>query len=141
MTSPNQQTSWGPKPVLFVAGLLVVAIAVIWALLSLAPVDRLVAWFFAAVAAIGTGTALMMRQRLTAGPAGLVVAGPFGRTTIDWSQVTRIEMVNRSRLGLSSTALEIDLDDDGLLVFGKTDLGADPEQVAEELRRIKPPGR
>ena len=52
-----------------------------------------------------------------------------------WSQV-REPGTRRgtSRLGLASTTIEIDLVDDDLLVFGRTDLGADPADVLAALR-------
>jgi hypothetical protein len=47
------------------------------------------------------------------------------------------------RFGLTSSALELDTaggpDDAGVLVLlGRRDLGADPEAVADELRRLQP---
>lgn len=132
-------TSWGPKPALYALGGLFLAVAALWALLTSSQVDRVVAGFFAIVIAVALAAGLMMRTRLTAGPAGLIVAGPMGRSAVRWDQITRIETTARSRLGLSSIALEIDLDDDGLLIFGKTDLGADPEDVAAQLRTLQPP--
>ncbi len=138
MNNSDGTISWGPKSAVFAVGVVVVAVATVWALLTQTPVDQLVAGFFAVAGGIGTAAAFMMRERLTAGPSGLVVAGPLGRTTVGWSQITRIQTVARSRMGLSSTALEIDLDDDRLFIFGSTDLGTDPKEVAAHLHRIQP---
>jgi len=79
-----------------------------------------------------------MRHRLTAGPAGLIIQGPVAARTISWQQVRAITAPTRQRRGLASTSLEIDLDDDGLILLGKTELGCDPIEVAEQLRQWWP---
>ena len=111
------------------------AVFLAWLLIAGAAEDRLVAGVGAALSAAATAVLLSMRVRLTAGPAGFTVRGPAGARTVAWSQVSAISSPTRRRRGLASTSVELDLDDDGLIVLGKTELGADPVDVAEALRR------
>ncbi len=126
---------WGVRPALpAVAGALCLAFLV-WLVLAGAAEDRLVAGTGMCLTAVATGVLLSMRVRLSAGPGGLVVRGPVGAREVVWSQVAAISAPTRRRRGLASTSVELDLDDDGLIVLGRTELGADPGEVAEELRR------
>ena len=126
---------WGVRPVVpVVTGLLALAFLA-WLLLATAAEDRLVAGAGVFLAAVSTAVLLTMRVRLTAGPAGFTVRGPAGARQVPWSQVAAISAPTRRRRGLASTSVELDLDDEGLIVLGKTELGADPVDVAQELRR------
>ncbi|AZI56923.1 PH domain-containing protein [Nakamurella antarctica] len=129
----NSQHIWGPQTVLLVAGGALTAGAIVWSLLAVNSVDKLVTGAAVLIFALMTGVGLMMRQRLTVSASGLVIGTALGRVTVTWAQVAAISTPQRSRLGVSSRTLEIDLDDDGLLVFGKVDLGADPTEVAAAL--------
>jgi hypothetical protein len=128
--------SWGVRPAIpSITGLLAVAFLG-WLLLAASgPEDRLVAGTGAVLSLIATAVLLSMRVRLTAGPAGFTVRGPSGAREFTWTQVAAISSPTRRRRGLASTSVELDLDDDGLIVLGKTELGADPVDVAEALRR------
>jgi hypothetical protein len=88
------------------------------------------------LAAISAALLTTMRRRLTAGPEGFAVRGPAGVRQVRWDQVVAIAAPTRRRRGLASTSLELDLDDDGLIVLGKIELGADPSDVAQELRAL-----
>ena len=126
---------WGVRPAVpVVTGLLALAFLV-WLLLASAAEDRLVAGAGVVLAAVSTAALLTMRARLTAGPHGFTVRGPAGARQVAWSQVAAISAPTRRRRGLASTSVELDLDDDGLIVLGRTELGADPADVAEVLRR------
>lgn len=136
---PRRQI-WGVRSLVpAVCGALLAAFA-IWLLIATAPEDRLVAGAGVCVTAIATAVLLTMRQRLTAGPDGFTVRGPVGARQVNWAQVSSISAPTRRRRGLASTAVELDLDDDGLIVLGKTELGADPVDVAADLRRWWRPG-
>jgi hypothetical protein len=81
---------------------------------------------------------LLLRPRLSAGPAGVVVRTVGGRTEVAWPDL-RIHVRRTRRFGVSNRVLELDTasgpDDTGLLVLlGRRDLGADPEEVARALR-------
>jgi hypothetical protein len=65
-----------------------------------------------------------------------------GRQNLGWDGLHVQVRVNR-RLGTSSRVLELDTatgpDDAGVLVLlGRRDLGADPEDVAQALRELDP---
>ena len=112
-----------PQPALLLL-LVVAALAVLgWAIFSAGALDRVVA--------IGTALALVVvavigwRRRLTVGPRGLLVGGLGGARIVPWSDVVGLHAATSRRLGLTSTTIEIDLVDEDLLVFGRTDLGVD----------------
>ncbi len=133
MTDTGSQV-WGVRALVpAVVGLLCAAFAV-WLLVATAPEDRLVAGAGVCASAITVGLLMTMRQRLTADQYGFVVRGPVGAREVSWDQVIGISAPTRRRRGLASTSLEVDLDDDGLIVLGKTELGADPSEVAAALR-------
>lgn len=144
---------WGPRPAVFVLAGVVFVIAAGWVFIGSRTEDRLVAGAVAVVALAGLLVALRMRDRLRASAAGLVIGTVSGQRSLAWSQIRRVEVVQQKRLGTSSTALEIDFDSveirsvdfqgagqhssDGLLVFGRMDLGTDPAEVADALSRIR----
>ena len=81
---------------------------------------------------------VVRRPRLSAGPDGVDVATMGGRRHLPWSGL-RFHVRETRRLGVRSRVLELDTaaggDDEGVLVLlGRRDLGADPEEVARELR-------
>jgi hypothetical protein len=85
---------------------------------------------------------LLLRPRLQAGPAGVVVRRLGGRTELSWPRL-RIEVRTTRRLGVKNRVLELDTadgpDDDGTLVLlSRRDLGADPEDVARALHGLAP---
>lgn len=117
-----------------VAGLLAAGGAV----LVSAATDRvvLVAVALALLALAGAG--LRIGDRLAADHAGIVVRGPTSARRIPWSEIVRVSAPSRRRMGVASTTLEIELRDDELLLFGRIDLGTDPELVADALRACRP---
>jgi len=124
--------TWRPRTSLIVVGLLAALAALGWVAWSSSPLDRLVGGFIAVVSA--SVTVLGRRRRLVAGPRGLLVRGLRGDRIVPWSQVRGLEGATSTRLGLSRTTIEIDLVDDDLLVFGRTDLGDDPADVLTVLQ-------
>ncbi|HEX2297339.1 MAG TPA: PH domain-containing protein [Pseudonocardiaceae bacterium] len=100
----------------------------------------------AAVAALGAGLAALFgtraRPRLRADPDGLTVGGLIGSQHHPWPFVTDVRVHRVRRLGRESSLLEVDtVAADGterLLVFGRLDLAADPEDVAPQLRALRP---
>ncbi|MDT4990615.1 MAG: hypothetical protein QOH97_507 [Actinoplanes sp.] len=131
--------SWRVKPVLPVTKLLGAGAL----LLLVAAFGRRdpVQWFLALVAAVGlTGWALrdLIRPvRLTADTEGLtVIAGLLSRRQVPWSQVERVRVDRRARLGLSSELLEVDAGD-AIYLFSVYELGAEPQEVADALAPLK----
>ena len=141
MTTPEPALDhpriWGPQPLVLAACGLVTAVATLWLVLAYSPTDR----FFAGILAVaGLSTlvcGLLWRRRLVASSTGLRVGTLTGVRTIRWSQVAKIDTVTRRHLGIGSAMLHLDLDEDGLFIFGRLELGTDPEQVATELRLIR----
>ncbi len=127
---PGART-YRPRPALLIAGLAIAVIAGIVAIFDTDPLDRVVA--VTGALALLLGVLLGYRRRLVTGPRGLLVGGLGGTRIIPWSQVHDVSTVKTGRLGVSTSSIEIDLVDDSLLVFGRTDLGADPAEVADEL--------
>ncbi len=85
---------------------------------------------------------LVLRPRLSAGPAGVVVRTLTGPTRLPWP-VLRVRLRSTRRLGVRSRLLELDTatgpDDDGTLVLlGRRDLGTDPAAVARALEALRP---
>jgi hypothetical protein len=84
----------------------------------------------------------LLRPRLRADEGGVVVRRLSGRTRLPWPQL-RVAVRTTRRLGLTGRSLELDTaggpEDAGVLVvLGRRDLGADPEEVAGQLRRLDP---
>lgn len=104
-----------------------------WLLLVRNSEDRLVAGTALAVFALATLAAWPLRRRLTADQHGFIVRSAAGSRSFAWFQVLSVTAPTRRRRGLASTALEIDLADDGLVVLGKLELGADPAEVAQVM--------
>jgi hypothetical protein len=81
---------------------------------------------------------VVRRPRLSAGPDGVDVRTMGGRRHLPWSGL-RVQVRETRRLGVRSRVLELDTaaggDDEGvLLLLGRRDLGADPQEVAQALR-------
>ncbi len=84
----------------------------------------------------------VLRPRLSADPAGVVVRTLAGRTRLPWPGL-RVRLRTTRRLGVRSRLLELDTaagpDDDGTLVLlGRRDLGTDPADVARALEALRP---
>lgn len=100
---------------------------------------------------VGAGAALVLalaardvvaRPRLAAGPDGVTVRTVTGRQHLPWPGL-RVRVRETRRLGVRGRTLELDTaagpEDDGVLVvLGRRDLGADPEEVARALRSLDP---
>ena len=100
---------------------------------------------------VGTGALLLLvlgvrdvlvRPRLSAGSDGLDVRTWTGRRHLPWSGL-RVHVRESRRWGMRSRTLELDTsagpEDDGVLVvLGRRDLGADPDQVARVLHGLDP---
>jgi hypothetical protein len=108
--------------------------AAIWVVLTSNPMDLVVGVVIALVLAILAIAG--WRRRLIGGPRGLLICGFGGRRMVPWSQVRRIDTATSRRFGLASTTIEVDLIDDDLLIFGRTDLGTDPDEVLAALREF-----
>jgi hypothetical protein len=98
-------------------------------------------------AAVAAGLALWAARdllapvRLTADPEGVtLVAGFAGRRRLAWSQIERVRVDARPRLGISTQMLEIDAGD-SLHLLSEYDLGVPPGEVAAALQPLREGGR
>jgi PH (Pleckstrin Homology) domain-containing protein len=83
---------------------------------------------------------VLARERLRADADGLVaVSGYVGRHHLDWSDVRRMIVDSRLRLGARTETLEVDAGDQ-IYLFGRFDLGVPPEDALATLEQIRPTG-
>ena len=118
--------------------------AVIFLLLALAFLgDAAREVFSGAAAVVLAGYAvrdLAAPRRLSADPDGVtVVAGFAGHRRLGWTEIQRVRVDQRRRLGTRSELLEIDTGDQ-LYLFSGYDLGTPVWQAVRVLAAIAPPG-
>ena len=115
-----------------VAGVLALALAA--GALGADPVGRALLGAAALLLAVVAASDLVRRPRLRADDDGVVVRRGGRRLVLPWPRVTASVRTTR-RLGTRSRTLEIEdrADDTLLVVLGRRDLGADPEEVAGAL--------
>lgn len=134
---------WSPRGA-ETAALAAVGTGLALAAVVLDPAGRLLAGAAAVLVFALVVRDLLIRPRLSAGPDGVRVRTLTGRRSLTWPEVRVAVRVTR-RLGMSSRILELDTatgpDDAGVLVLlGRRDLGADPDDVARALRGLDPRG-
>jgi hypothetical protein len=117
--------------------------AAFFALLGLFIATDLVGRSLAAVAAVGlAGYAardLVFPVRLRADAEGVtLIAGVARRRRLPWSQIQRVRVDERHRLGLRTELLEIDTGDE-LHFLSERDLGVPPAEALEALAPLSPP--
>jgi hypothetical protein len=143
-----------PLPVVVVGWLAAVG-ALAWCLLAGADAPgRLLIGVAAAACGFLALYGTAVRPRLAADARGVRVRGLTGTMTYDWAAVESLHVVMTRRWGRSVPTLELDTrrgapdradttDADGpperLHIFGWLDLGADPRDVADTLRRLRRP--
>jgi Bacterial PH domain len=109
--------------------------------------DDPVQWFLAVAVGLGlAGWALrdvVAPVRLAADPDGVtVIVGFAGRRRLAWSEIERVRVDRRHRLGVRTELLELDAGD-SLHLFSRYDLGAEPADVLASLlvlRSARPSG-
>ena len=132
---------WSPRRSESVA-LAVVGIGLALPLLALDAAGRILVGA-AALLLLGLAARdVLVRPRLSAGPDGVVVRTLGGRRELPWQDL-RVQVRTTRRFGVANRALELDTaagpEDAGVLVLlGRRDLGADPEEVARKLQELDP---
>ena len=132
---------WSPRPAETVA-LAAIGLGLAFAVLVVDATGRVLV---GAAALLVLGLAVrdvVARPRLAAGPDGVDVRTGTSRRHLPWPGL-RLHVRETRRFGVRSRTLELDTaagpDDDGVLVvLGRRDLGADPEEVARALRALDP---
>ena len=134
---------WSPRPG-ETAALAVIGLGLALAVVVLDPAGRVLVGA-AALLLVGLAVRdLVARPRLRAGPDGVDVRTLTGGRHLPWGAL-RVRGRETRRLGVGGRTLELDTaggpDDAGVLVvLGRRDLGADPEEVARALRAMDPTG-
>ena len=144
--APAGVREWSPAAGLVVLAWLLAVAAAAWCAALWWTGSDPAGGLLAAVAALGSGLAALFgtraRPRLRVDPDGLTVGGLFRSRHYPWPFVTDVRVLRVRRLGRESSLLEVDtVAADGverLLVFGRLDLAADPEDVAPQLRALRP---
>jgi Bacterial PH domain len=132
---------WSPRAAETVA-LGVVGLGLVLAVPLVDPAGRVLVGAAAVLVLVLAVRDAVVRPRLTAGPGGVDVRTLSGRQHLPWRGL-RVQVRATRRLGVRSRTLELDTaagpDDDGVLVvLGRRDLGADPDEVARALRALDP---
>ena len=132
---------WSPAPALVVLAWIGVALFGAVALLpQLVDLEgRLLSGLAAVALLVAAALGSLARPLLAADAAGIQIRSMTGTQRVPWSWVQRVHVVRTRRFGRDIPMLEIDVTDpDGnerLLVFGRLELGADPDDVSVQLRR------
>ena len=138
---------WCTRPFLLVIAWIGTFVSSAWCVLTASdPAGRLLIGVTAVVLALAALSGTRARPRLTAGPDGIGIGGLRGLTDFAWSQVRDVKIVRTRRFGRDSSMLEIETFGPGerdvgerLHVFGRLDLGTDPEEVGDALLALRPP--
>ncbi len=138
--------TWGPKPALIIVLWTGAAVAGVWFGLLVAsgadPAGRLLAGL-AIVGLLGWAVfGTRARPRLQADAGGLTIGGLLRARHHPWPLVADVRVARVRRWGRDSSLLEIETrnadGDERLLVLGRLDLGADPEDVVNDLLACRP---
>ena len=140
--------SWAPSVGLVVLAWLGAAVALAWWLL----IDDAPGRVLAATAMVGLIAAgvfgSLARPRLAVDAEGVTVRGLAGSRRWPWRQVRRVRVARHRRLGRDIPMLELDLLDavdptrpddaaERLVVLGRLDLDADPDDVLDSIQRLR----
>jgi hypothetical protein len=110
-----------------------------WAVLADDPPGRVLLAVVALLLALTGLYTTVARPRLAADLEGIAVRGLTGTRRWTWAEVN-VRLVRTRRLGRESATLEVDAEnaeEPDLVVLGRFDLGADPEDVVEELLALR----
>lgn len=144
--SALNREAWAPAAGLVTLGWVGAAAAGVWLALQLAGDTDPGGLMFAGVATLGLGLAALFgtraRPRLRADADGLTVGGLLRSRHHPWPLVRDVRVHRVRRLGRETSVLEVDAvtaaGAEQLTVFGRLDLNADPEDVAERIRNVRP---
>lgn len=135
----DQVTTWSPQLAAVAVGWALSAAALAAALLLDDRKGALLLVLAAAALALLALFGTVARPRLRADHTGVAVRGLLRTRRWAWREVN-VRLVRTRRLGRETTAVELDADNaepPALVLLGRLDLGADPEDVAEALVRLR----
>jgi hypothetical protein len=110
-----------------------------WAAFTDDPPGRVLFGVVALLLALAGVYTTVARPRLAADHEGLVIRGLTGTRRWTWAEVN-VRLVRTRRLGRDAATLEVDAENaepPALVVLGRLELGADPEDVVEELLALR----
>lgn len=113
--------------------------AAAWAALADDPPGRVLLGTLALLLAAAGLFTSVARPRLAADHEGIAVRGLTGTRRWTWAEVN-VRLVHTRRLGRETATIEVDAenaDPPHLVVLGRFDLGADPEEVVDELLALR----
>ena len=138
MTPPPGRT-WAPRPAIVVLAWALAAAAGSWAAFTDDAPGRVLLGVAALLLAAAGVFTLVARPRLAADHDGITVRGLTGTRSWTWAEVN-VRLVRTRRLGRETATLEVDAENaepPALVVFGRLDLGADPEDVVDALLELR----
>ncbi|MDQ3734728.1 MAG: PH domain-containing protein [Actinomycetota bacterium] len=132
--APTPTRSWGPRQsetaLAAVGGLIMTALG-----FTVDPTGRWLVWAAAGLLYAIAALDLVVRPRLRADAAGLTVRSLTGQTTMPWAGV-ELRLRRTQRVGRTVPTLELD-HEEKLIIFGRRELGVDPEEVLDQLNRLR----
>jgi hypothetical protein len=145
----SSEREWSPAPGLVFCGWLGAAAAIAWFVATLVAGSDPAGLLLAGVAAAGLLLAAVFgsraRPRLRVDAGGVTVGGLVRARHYPWPLVADVRVLQVRRLGRLTSLLELDTvsaaGEERLLVFGRLDLAADPEDVAPQVRALRPTTR
>jgi len=138
VASPSAKT-WAPQPSIVVLAWALTVAAGTWAAFTDDPPGRVLLGTVALLLAFAGVHTSVARPRLAADHDGLEIRGITGTRRWSWAEVN-VRLVRTRRLGRDTATVEVDADNaepPALVVLGRLDLGADPEDVVAELLRLR----
>ena len=145
----SSEREWSPAPGLVAGAWVGAAAATAWLVATVVGGTDPAGLLLAGVAAIGLLLAAVhgsrARPRLRVDAGGVTVGGLFRTRHYPWPLVEDVRVLQVRRLGRRTSLLELDTvtasGAERLLVFGRLDLAADPEDVAPQVLALRPTTR
>jgi hypothetical protein len=137
--APPTAKTWSPRVEIVVLAWALAAAAAVSALFTDDPPGRVLLWTVTVVLGMAGLFTTVARPRLAADHDGVTVRGLTGARHWTWAEVN-VRLVRTRRLGRDASTLEVDADNaepPALVVLGRLDLGADPEDVVDELLELR----
>ncbi|HEV7647618.1 MAG TPA: PH domain-containing protein [Actinophytocola sp.] len=131
--------SWAPKAELAALAWVLAAVAAAWAWFADDPPGRVLLGTVALLLALAGLFGVVVRPRLAADADGVTVRGLTSARRYSWAEIN-VRLVRTRRLGREVSTVELDAEHaetPDLVVLGRLDLGADPEDVVDALRELR----
>jgi PH (Pleckstrin Homology) domain-containing protein len=131
--------SWAPKAELTALAWVLAVLAAGWAFFTDDPPGRVLLGLVALMLAFAGLFGAVVRPRLAADADGVTVRGLTSARRYSWAEIN-VRLVRTRRLGREVATIELDAEHaevPGLVILGKLDLGADPEDVVGALLALR----